>query len=85
MNGLRFKVGDLAVYVVPWHLLCQPYVGQPCEVVRAGGVSVIEGRIADYELRFSDGAWLSAFDWQLRKLDPPAEPVEMTRVEEVGV
>jgi len=83
MNGLRFKVGELAIYAVPWSPRCNPYVGQQCEVIKAGHVCVIEGVFVDYDLLFSDGIKIAAYDWQLRKLDPPAEPESITRREEV--
>ena len=47
------------------------------------GLPVLNGD--EYVISIVGGYEGSVCDWQLQKLDPPAEPVEMTRVEEVAV
>lgn len=92
MNGLRFKVGELAVLAVS-----AKYLGKIVEILavgpyRAGQIYDIGLKQpmrciqnADYVIDQRDGKWITVQDWRLRKLDPPAEPKTMTVAEEVEV
>ena len=77
MSGLRFKVGELAL------------IAEALPHYRpVGPRSIVDdlGDRFDYAVDCPESSWVLGFnDHQLRKIDPPAEPVEMTRVEEVGV
>jgi hypothetical protein len=93
MSGLRFKVGDMALVAVAMNpknlgdvvqiLAIGPYrIGDV--VIGPHGGPVLLRTSADY---FVDGRSIcqTAFDWQLRKLDPPAEPASLTRTKECEV
>lgn len=81
----RFKVGDLARYVVGVGIRDR-MLGMIFEIVRVGPVNgLLRGNnvIFDYvidsdELMFPGGC----YDWQLQPLNPPAEPLSLTRQEE---
>lgn len=90
MNGLRFKVGELAIFAIATKANGIPYVGCNIEIMYIGpfhagqqwnGIAIPND--CDYLLLAKDGRKGAAFDWQLRKLDPPAEPESITRREEV--
>ncbi|HEY4145203.1 hypothetical protein [Pinirhizobacter sp.] len=95
MKGLRFSIGDIAVFAVarcsdsnrfidrecivrmigPYargQILPHPVKGNPCFVDADG----------DYVVVFANGLAACPLDWQLRKLDPPAEPESITRRED---
>lgn len=82
MSGLRFKVGDPAVFAVARTVHGIPHAGSVCEVSMAGDILSACGEWTDYEIKFADGAGLCVMDYQLRKLDPPAEPESLTRQQE---
>lgn len=78
MNGLRFKVGELALISVSH----PQWAGRRCEVVEYAEPETgyhYRVKVEGDELR------RLAWDYQLQKLDPPAEPKTMTVVEEVEV
>jgi hypothetical protein len=89
MSGLRFKVGELAVFYIPRHPCGVSGIGRIVEVVEVGPIQ--QGQICqstgkpldvgprDYIVQM-DGFRGSCDDYQLRKLDPPAEPVSLTRI-----
>ncbi|NII73240.1 hypothetical protein FHW84_001809 [Dyella sp. SG562] len=88
MSGLRFKEGDLAIIAVVSEM--HELRGRLCEVIAVGpwkhdeiafGRPVNGG--ADYVVAVVGGFEGCIHDWQLRKLDPPAEPESITRREEV--
>ena len=85
MSGLRFKVGELALIAeaLPHYRPVGP--GSIGFIVEIGPVDDLGDRF-DYAVDCPESSWVLGFnDHQLRKIDPPAEPVEMTRAEEVGV
>lgn len=79
MSGLRFKLGDLAVFAVARTVRGIPYVGLECIVILAGEAPDDEGGLQDYWVRYEDTTEASVADWQLRKINPPAEPASLTR------
>lgn len=90
MSGLRFKVGELVVFAVSSNIAnSDRYLGEVMCVEAVGPFrpgDVVLGRVMhrhrDYIISF--GAKLgTARDWQIRKLDPPAEPRSIKRREEV--
>lgn len=86
MNGLRFKVGELAI--VACDLNGEGWEGSCIEIIDVGPFwSPRDERWYDYVTSNPDDEHdeLWAMDIELRKLDPPAEPKTMTVVEEVGV
>lgn len=93
-NGLRFKTGDLARFVVPYVDEAIPLVGTVVEIVSVGpfapGESTRDGLfngtdvVMDYIIRNTEGSGL-AKDWQLAPLEPPAEPNAITRPEDIEV
>ena len=81
---MRFKVGELALVAISAHghqgkTVCIVQVG-PC---RFTDISSGKTYVRDY--RTDDGAAANLFvdDWQLRKIDPPAEPKCLIRSEEI--
>ena len=94
MSGLRFKVGDLARIAVttkPQNLgkIVEIYAIGPWEfgdiAELPDGERIRINFRCDYFFAHSGPvggrAWIDS-DWRLQKLDPPTEPVEMTRAEE---
>lgn len=91
-NGLRFKVGDLARFVVAIRPQSIPAVGGIVEIIDVGpfapGATLCDGSEngcpiqMDYFIS-SGGREGMANDIQLQPLDPPAEPASLTRVEEL--
>jgi len=91
VSGLRFKVGEFAIYAVSIDAKSGPYVGCLCEVFRVGpfhqGERIQLPRLygwearsdidCDYVVEFPD-LYAAVHDWQLRKIDPPAEPASLT-------
>lgn len=97
MSGLRFKVGDLAILAFATDPSGIGSEGEVVEIYSAGpyqpgdrvpirGVARRIGKACDYVIRFSgtnDGG--ICHDYQLRKIDPPAEPESLTRENECEV
>ena len=97
MNGLRFKVGELARVAIttkPENLgkIVEIYAVGPWEL---GDIATLPNgeryRITthcDYFFAHrgptGNRSWID-HDWRLQKLDPPAEPKTMTVMEEVEV
>lgn len=92
MNGLRFKVGDMAIYVIPYHAKGYKWVGEIVEVIEVGPFSPDHvhpstGKFAslkshDYMCKHYSsigGVW----DWQLKPIDAPEVPHSITEREEV--
>jgi hypothetical protein len=86
MNGLRFKVGELAIVAVDIH--GGGAAGNIVEILKVGPIACwasdgIFGTF-DYETSSPRKEWESAFcmDIELRKIDPPAEPASLKRHEE---
>lgn len=90
MNGLRFTVDELAIFAVP---SAPAGIGREGAVITIaavgpfrcgdwiGDIDVTPRASGDYIIRWPDEN-LSVFnDWQLRKLDPPAEPKKLRRTE----
>lgn len=75
---MRFEVGEMARFVVARYPEGLPYVGQVLEIIE------IDPSACDspYYTRAADGDKGWCADFQLQKLSPPDEPVEMTRHEE---
>lgn len=91
-NGLRFKVGDVARFVVAIHPKSIPVIGTIVEITSVGpfqpGQSTNDGGVngcpfqMDYVVSSPSGLGM-AKDYQLQRIDPPAEPATLTRVEEL--
>lgn len=97
MSGLRFKVGELALFV----FATDPSgIGSEMETVeihavgpfKTGDRITIYGRTlpirgrGDYVIRYvGTTAGGLVKDYQLRKIDPPAEPASLTRTKECEV
>ncbi|MGB3749414.1 MAG: hypothetical protein WA961_14540 [Rhodanobacter sp.] len=92
MNELRFKVGDLAIFAIARDISSQNRTGQQCEVYDIGPFQAGERLAhptmqgytnvladADYVVVFADGLAGAPKDYQLRKIDPPIEPIILTR------
>ena len=78
MSGLRFKVGELALFAVARTGDGQHWVGEVVQVIAVGALTRSLA-IVDYGVESPDGETGGCYDWQLRKLDPPAEPLSLTR------
>jgi hypothetical protein len=84
---MRFQVGELARIVVEAEF--PEVVGKTVEILEAGEIRTDSGRVFDYETSCPDGQTLNedelwvAMDWQLQKINPPDEPISLTRSEEV--
>lgn len=69
---MRFEVGEMARFVVARTTFGAARIGSLIEVV-----------CADYGVRFlGEEHPLTCMDYQLQKLNPPEEPIEMTQSEE---
>jgi hypothetical protein len=84
MSGLRFGVGELAIYAVPWDEECLPVAGHIFKVDEVGPLEDGDGVLVDYMISNEEHEG-SCYDWQLRKIDPPAEPASLTRESDVEV
>jgi hypothetical protein len=84
MSGLRFKVGEMAIYAVPCCEECMPVVGDIFKIDECGPTNDGDGVPVDYMISNEEREG-PCFDWQLRKIDPPAEPASLTRHEECEV
>lgn len=94
MNGLRFQEGEQAIFACPRSFEAQEEIGNLCTVALVGPwaagqtVQLPDGQrgyldsAADYLIDCGD-SWRYVRDWQLRKLNPPAEPASITRDSEV--
>ena len=92
MSGLRFKVGDLAWYMVARARSGFPYMGTIVQIESVGPFA--RGQLwkgskfkwnSDYIVMTHDDALGEVSDFQLRKIDPPAEPASLTRETDVEV
>lgn len=94
MNGLRFQPGEAAVFAVATDPSGLPGIGahvdvllvgpiQAGDVLRYGEVFGVAHADADYLIDWPDGEFGLVRDWQLRKINPPAEPESITRQLEV--
>jgi hypothetical protein len=94
MSGLRFEVGDMAIYAIPTVAGANKWVGEVVEIVEVGPFApnhrhAYNGKLAslkrhDYLCKHYTslgGVW----DWQLRKIDLPDEPASLTRESECEV
>lgn len=98
MGALRFKQGDIAVLAVARSHKSQPHVGKQGTIERVGPMKpgdkfcwrgrmcVVDGE-GDYVWACGEDitSGVVPMDWQLRKLDPPAEPESMRHVERLEV
>jgi hypothetical protein len=80
---LRFKVGELARLVVIREQRPCMHINSIVEI-NAIGVMDNDGDRADYgciccERCVRQGKGVALMDWQLAKIDPPAEPASLTR------
>lgn len=91
MNGLRFKVGEMAILAVALrrHDLLGTHVSVEKIHQRPAGSACVDNSTllvaCDYIVEHVDGSKGSVADWQLRKIDPPAEPASLTRQCEEGI
>lgn len=88
MSGLRFKVGELAIIAVA----SPENVGKIVQIDAVGPFASFDSipwrggrRYALVDCDYFIGDQWIAHDWQLRKLDPPAEPASLTSTEECEV
>lgn len=86
---MRFEVGEMARFVVARTTFGAARIGSLIEVVcaspRAGAPAGdrVWCESADYGVRFlGEEHPLTCMDYQLQKLNPPEEPIEMTQAEE---
>ena len=93
MNGLRFKVGELAIIACAIHPENQ---GKVVEILAVGpyqiGDIVVHPSGAQVEILSNTDYFIdvelpncTAKDYQLRKIDPPTEPASLTRESECEV
>ena len=86
---MRFKVGDVAIFAVAGSAETSRMIGEQCEIKVAGVkkgayyFGIPSSIDCDYLIFFSDGTGTLSMDWQLRKIDPPAEPVSITRTSDI--
>ena len=94
MSMLRFEAGEMAIFAVAMFPSAFGHQGEQVEVLHrgpfgAGSLVTIRGytwridRDVDYAIGWRDGYIGCVRDWQLRKINPPAEPATLTRREEV--
>jgi len=90
MNGLRFAVGEIAVFAFAMDVNGIPFVGEPVRIEQVGpwpaGMPTKKGPTAsatDYACMFSDGQLCLVQDIQLCKLNYPADPASITRSKEL--
>lgn len=91
---MRFSAGEKAIYAVSTTASAMHVVGEIVEVVAVGPFSkdeivIICGKMSrmtiacDYVLDVGESyRFLLAMDWQLRKIDPPVDPIMITRNEQ---
>lgn len=91
MSRLRFVTGEVAIFAVPTVEHAFSNVGEQVVIMeigpfKKGDMCRTAGKMVedtfDYVAEFSDGLF-GVKDWQLAKLNPPAEPESITRREEV--
>jgi hypothetical protein len=73
MSRLRFRVGEPCIYAVAWNEESATAVGTIFHVVCVGPFIDDDGVLVDYQIE-NEELEGSCFDWQLRKIDPPAKP-----------
>lgn len=93
---MRFEVGEPAIFAVAASADQMNDVGKQGTVEMIGPFHVgqlvtFKGNLrqvvfaGDYILMFDDVKGVIAKDWQLRKIDPPAEPESLKRTEDLEV
>jgi hypothetical protein len=93
MNGLRFDLGEIAILVIARGPESSAALNTQCDVCAVGPFREdqivqlsdrwgIVGCQCDYLINACSGI-ICVMDWQLRKIDPPAEPESLTMREEV--
>jgi hypothetical protein len=94
--ALRFKQGDLAILMIARSTKSQPHVGKVGVIDRVGPMKpgdtffwkgrwcVVDGA-GDYVWTCGDdvSCGVVPMDWQLLKIDPPAEPESLRHMEDV--
>lgn len=92
MNGLRFKVGDMARVVVSRGPHSQKHLNDVVEIRRviANGKLDLDGCPIDYATicgcdADSRSIGCSLVDWQLQPINPQPEPESMTRTRDEEV
>jgi hypothetical protein len=80
---MRFSVGEMAIMAVAVGEISSGILGETV-CVQWIGVMARDGSHVDYGCIGRTGK-VGAMDWQLRKIDPPAEPVAMTHEALEGV
>lgn len=77
---MRFQVGEMAKFVVARVPKSLPLVGRVCEIKAVGIEKTPDGYPYEHIVTFGDSPkTYGVLDWQLQKLNPPEEPVEMIR------
>jgi hypothetical protein len=76
---MRFRVGEDCFFAISTTVFGMPYVNTVVTVVDAGAIKDFFGGLNDYEIQCLDGMRLVVKDWQLQKLNPPEEPIALTR------
>lgn len=83
---MRFKVGEMAMVAVD--LSGKGREGSVVTILEVGPIYVRkkDGTVKKWDYKttpvFEDEKWCYAWDIELRKIDPPAEPASLTREEE---
>lgn len=92
---LRFQQGEIAIFAVSMTPEGAHHVGHEVEITAVGPFhqgQVIRGKTktaatgtsCDYLMQMSlDGTECMALDWQLRKINPPEEPVSLRRTSDI--
>lgn len=75
---MRFEVGEMARFVVARYVRALPYVGAVVTVISTDP----DDNANPYEVVDAAGEDWWCADYQLQKLNPPEEPLEMTQAEE---
>lgn len=79
MTGLRFKVGELAILAVVRNPLFVRFIGQRVTIMKIKPRTIF-GTFDDYQLDQMVGDFHACVaDFQLQKIDPPAEPASLVR------
>lgn len=95
---MRFRVGEIAIFKVARFPVAIPMVGTQVEILMVGpfkegisyewfnGKNITTPRIGDYVIGCpwnNNGALV--MDWQLAKLNPPEEPLYLSKMKEEEV
>lgn len=83
---MRFECGEIAIFM--FGISTPKHDGMTCQVIEAetrARDTYVGMLVSDYVVEMSNGDLRICYDWQLRKLNPPAEPASLTRHSEQDV